>query len=125
MAFRPARGLFRLWLVLSLFWLAGMTFFAYEGYSNLRARQLGTAKNNSDVIPQYPDCWDYRDDKTGFPIPPWSFDASALRQIYECELHQAKVSIVRNFVFIGLGVPLTFLGLGWLLLWIARGFVSA
>jgi hypothetical protein len=60
MRVRFASGLFRLWVVFSVLWLAGPGAYIIAGYQNAALHDLKQPVQFDDLIPAYESCWDYR-----------------------------------------------------------------
>jgi hypothetical protein len=74
-----------------------------------------------DLIPKYKPCWDYRtNDGRNIDITKLSDDA--LIRVYECQLDVERSTLLRTATATIAAGPVLTLLMGWLLLWIGRGF---
>lgn len=99
------------------FWLRSL----FHPYSALKNEVRPSVGYFDDLIPKYKPCWDYRTDD-GKNIDIKRLSDEALVRIYECQLETDRTALLTAAAATTIGVPLLALILGWLLLWIARGF---
>lgn len=117
------RGLWRLWLVASVIWVACFVAFYGMAYSALPPKVVPSVSLFDDLIPKYKPCWDYRtDDGKNIDIRKLSDDA--LIRVYECQLKTDKSSLLKSAAATTIGGPLLSFIVGWLLFWVARGFTQ-
>jgi hypothetical protein len=121
MKVRFVSGLFRLWVVFSVFWLAGAGAYIVAGYQNVALRDLKRPVQNDDFIPAYEFCWDnYR--TSGGKMDIFS---DMPEQVAECERTADRWSVLKNGILIAFSIPIIALVLGWAFVWAFRGFLPA
>jgi hypothetical protein len=103
MAFRVARGLFRLWLVLSVLWIGGVGVMTWQ-----------TLPSSSDQAVELELQTLEKKTPRGFRLPPWEAYSLAHKAVLYRHLWDASV--------LALGPPVFLLALGSGLLWAFRGF---
>jgi hypothetical protein len=124
MRFRIAAGLFRLWVVLSVLWLAGAGAYIIADYQDVALHDLKQPVQFDDLIPAYEDCWDYRT-SDGKQVDVTRFSDQALAQVAECERTMDRWAILKTGTAIALGIPIAILIVGCALVWAFRGFLPA
>jgi hypothetical protein len=124
MRVRFALGLFRIWVVLSVLWLAGVGTYTYLAYQGAPLPDLKRPVLFDDLIPAYEHCWDYRT-SDGQKVDVSKFSNEALAQVAECEREADRWLILRSGVLFALGVPIIIFGFGWGFVWAFRGFLPA
>jgi hypothetical protein len=124
MSVRVASGLFRLWVVFSVLWLAAAGAFIVVSYQNAPQHNLIHGQMAfDDLIPAYEHCWRSGDGKT---LGPGEFISDKdFAQIAECERGVDRWQIVRNDILIALCIPIIALVLGWAFVSAFRGFLPA
>ena len=104
MALRVARGLFRLWLVLSVLWIGGV------GY--VTGQTVPSA--NSSAVNMEVERLDMELKRQNIEIAPWEVYKRAHNSLlYEHLWHASVFALVP---------PVILLALGWALVWAFRGF---
>ena len=123
MRFRVAAGLLRLWVVLSVLWLAGAGAYIVDSYQNAPLPYLmSPAVKFDDLVPAYEHCWV----SDGKKVDPNDFiKIETLRLIAECERTVDRWAILKTGTAIALGIPIAVFIIGWGLVWAFRGFLPA
>jgi hypothetical protein len=124
MSIRVAAGLFRLWVVFSILWLAGAGAYMIAAYKNTPLHDLKRPVMFDDLIPGYEYCWDYRT-SDGQKADVTKFSNEALARVAECERRADRWMTLRNGIPIALAIPIIVLGFGWAFVWVFRGFLPA
>src|SRR5215467_3832862 len=117
---RVTAGLFRLWVVLSVLWLAAAGAYTVVSYQNVSLPDLKNGLMFDDLIPAYEACWDYR--PFGKKVDRARYSDEALAQVAECERTVDRWQVVRDGLLIALGIPIAIFVVGWALIWAFRGF---
>ena len=118
MSVRVAVGLFRLWVVVSVFWLAAAGAYIVVSYRSVELPDLKTDHVMFDyLVPAYEGCWYYDGKKVDHSKP--------LAEIAECERSIDRWQVLKTGILIALGIPLIVLGIGWAFVWAFRGFLPA
>ncbi|HMN51176.1 MAG TPA: hypothetical protein PKB01_03835 [Xanthobacteraceae bacterium] len=128
MAIRIARGLFRLWVVLAVLWIAVFSTVYYDSYNSLeRKNRLQSNVHFNDQVTRYKHCWDYQapDGKKVDLSDLSKISDEALLTIYNCHLSTDRSHVVKVGVLITIGIPLLVLILGYALVWVGRGFIAS
>ena len=121
---RFASGLFRLWVVLTMLWLAAAGVNIVVLYQTVPQHALIKGRIAfDDLIPAYEHCWKSSDGKE-VNIDDFISDKD-FAQIAECETAVDRWEIIRNDVLIALGIPFAILVVGWGLVWAFRGLLPA
>jgi hypothetical protein len=124
MKVRFASGLFRLWVVFGVLWIAAVGVYTGVSYQNVALPDLkGHQIIFDDLVPIYQDCWDYRT-SNGERIRS-GFSDEALAQIAECERTADRRAVLKNGILIAVSIPIIGLVLGWAFVWALRGFLPA
>jgi len=122
---RVASGLFRLWVVLSVLWLAAAGAYTFVSYQNAPQHHLINGRIAfDDLEPAYEHCFRHSDGKT-VDISNDFISDEEQAQIVECERVVDRWQIVRDGLLIALCIPIIVLGLGWAFVWAFRGFLPA
>src|SRR6516165_8878375 len=101
MGIRVASGLFRLWVLASVFWLAAAGAYIVVSYRSVELPDLKTNQVTfDDLIPAYKDCWGADHSKP-------------LAEIAECERSVDRWQILETGIPVALGIPLIVLIVGW------------
>ena len=124
MRVRFASGLFRLWVVLSVLWLAGVGAYTFTAYRDAPLPHLKQPVMFDDLVPAYEPCWDYTT-SDGQKADVTKFSDSALALVAECEREVDRSLILRSGVLFALGIPIIVLVFGWAFVWAFRGFLPA
>ncbi len=124
MKVRVAAGLFRLWAVFSILWIAAAGAYTVMSYQNAPQHNLINARPTfDDLIPAYEYCW------SSWRTSKWEGEdwvrVEDLPQVAECERVVDRWEILRDGILIALGIPITVLIVGWGLVWAFRGFRPA
>jgi hypothetical protein len=121
---RVAAGLFRLWVVLSLLWLAAAGAYTIISYQDAPRHDLINGRPAfADLIPAYEQCWSrWRTSES--EGEDW-VRVEDLPQVAECERVVDRWQIVRDGLLIALSIPIVVLIVGWGFVWAARGFLPA
>ena len=127
---RVAAGLFRLWVVFSVLWLAAFGTYTVVSYQNAPQHNLINARPMfDDLIPAYEDCWSIwsnGDSSDGKKLDGEDWvRIEDLPQVAECERVVDRWQIVRNGLLIALGIPIAIFVVGWGFVWAFRGFLPA
>ena len=120
---RVAAGLFRLWVVLSVLWLAATGVYTVVSCQSAPEHDLTRGPIFDDLVPAYEHCWKSSDGKKVNANE--RIHIEALTQIAECERVVDRRGIVQNDILIALGIPIAILIIGWGLVWAFRGFLPA
>ncbi len=120
---RVVAGLFRLWVVLSVLWLAGAGAYIAASYQNAPLPDLKRpGVKFDDLVPSYEHCWV----SYGKKIDANDFISDeALGVIAECERTVDRWAILKTDIPIALGIPFAVFIIGWGLIWAFRGFLPA
>jgi hypothetical protein len=121
---RVAAGLFRLWVVFSVLWLAGVGAYTFVAYQDAAPPDLTKGHIFDDMLAAYEHCWDYRTND-GQKVDRSRFSNEALAQVAECEREADRWLILRSGALFALGIPIIILILGWGFVWAFRGFLPA
>ena len=92
---RVTAGLFRLWVVLSVLWLAAAGAYTVVSYQNVSLPDLKNGLMFDDLIPAYEACWDYRT-SDGKRVDRSRFSDEALAQVAECERGEDRWLIIKS-----------------------------
>lgn len=122
---RVARGLFRLWVVLSLLWIVGTAAYVTNSYQTVALRDLKKGLNFDEFVPAYIHCWDYRMPPSGIKLNSDQVikNDEALAVVEECERSADRSDIIKQGGVIALAVTIAFFVLGWALMWAYKGFL--
>jgi hypothetical protein len=121
MKVRFALGLFRLWVVFGILWIAAVGAYTSVSYQNVPLRDLkGQPIIFDDLIPIYEDCW-----ASGAKVDRGRFSDEALAQVVVCERTVDRWSVLKNGILIAFSIPVIALVLGWGFVWAFRGFLPA
>src|SRR5215469_6639126 len=112
---RVAAGLFRLWVVWSVLWLAAAGVYTVVSYQSAPEHDLTRGPIFDDLVPAYEHCWKSSDGKKVNANE--RIHIEALTQIAECERVVDRRGIVQNVILIALGIPIAILIIGWGLVW--------
>jgi len=119
---RVASGLFRLWVVFSVLWLAGVGAYTFVAYRDAAPPDLTKGHIFDDMLPAYEHCWKTSDGSTKVDRDGW-IAVGALAQIAECEREVDRWLILRSGVLFAVGIPIILLAFGWAFIWAFRGFL--
>jgi hypothetical protein len=120
---RIAAGLFRLWVVLSVPWLAVAAAYIVVSYQSAPEHDLTRGLIFDDLVPAYEHCWKSSDGKKVNANDRISIED--LTQIAECERVVDRRVILRDDILTALAIPFAILVVGWGLVWAFRGFLPA
>src|SRR5262245_40680699 len=108
MALRFARGLFRLWLVLTVLWISGVGYVTWQTLPSANDQAVVT---ESDTIARE---WKKANPGETLELAPWEAAKIAHKAVLYRHLWHASV--------FALVPPIFVLALGWALVWALRGF---
>jgi len=120
MSVRVASGLFRLWVVFSVLWLAAVGAYTFVSYQDPPQHNLINGRPAfDDLIPAYGHCWSR-----------WSSnDEDWVRiedlPVAECERFVDRWRIIQGGLLIALCIPIAIFVVGWGLVWAFRDFLPA
>jgi hypothetical protein len=121
MRVQVASGLFRLWVVISIMWLAVAGAYVVVSYQNVEQHDLTKRGMFDDLTPGYEHCW-----RSSYGKKVESTDSISiedLTRIAECERTVDQGQILKTGIPVALGIPIIVLVLGWGLVWAFRGFL--
>jgi hypothetical protein len=108
MRLQVSRGLWRLWLVCSILWIAGWSVVFYPRYIN--PPQWASGHAPVGVGDQYKPC-----------VGATNLDE--LNKQLQCMFDIDRREVIQTAVLLMLGVPAFVFVLGWAAIWVGRGFV--
>jgi len=121
---RVAAGLFRLWVVLSMLWLAAAGVYIVVSYQTVPQHHLIKGRIAfDDILPAYEHCWKHSDGKQIVDLADEFISDEEQLQIAECERVVDRRQILKTGIPAALGIPLIVLCVGWGLVWAFRGFL--
>jgi len=124
MAVRVALGLFRLWVVFSVLWVAAAAVYIIPSYLNVPMRNLTNSLMWDDLSDERRDCLDNTKLVQGSRTETPRFrDEAAEREVVECERTVDRWLILKSDLPVVLGIPIAVLVLGWGFVWAFRGFL--
>jgi len=110
MALRVARGLFRLWLILSVLWVAGVAFMAWEKFADIDRLETQAIGKSDTSIPRPRGPWDDYADPMAPPV------------VSKTAAEERRTAIWGDGIRIAFLPPVFVLALGAALVWAFRGF---
>jgi hypothetical protein len=129
MALRVARGLFRLWLVISVLWLAGVAFTAWDNFKNIDDAET-QAMNSWTADVDATRCPDDNPFHSACTSPPSQKEylaakANAKKEAAAKEAAAQRQSAIWSFPLLAFLPPAFVLALGAALIWAFSGFRQA
>jgi hypothetical protein len=121
MRVRFAAGLLRLWVVLSVLWLAGVGAYTFIAYQDAPQHDLIPGRITFDDM-IYEQCWRAGDGKQ---LEYDRIGNEDRTRIAECERTADRWLMLRSGVLFALGIPIIILVFGWGFVWAFRGFLPA